>query len=89
MHEYNREKTIKRRGLKHTNMERICKELAGRLGEGNFITTRFPLEMLLTEKLSEHTVNRMLAAYTYIHDLHHLQDDFFFCKYSLMDKIPS
>jgi len=39
MHEYNREKTIKSRGLKRINMERICKELAGRLGEGNFITT--------------------------------------------------
>lgn len=50
---------------------------------------RFPLEMLFSEKLSEHVVNRMLAAYTYTHDLHHLQDDFLFCKHSLMDKIPS
>lgn len=39
MHEYNREKTIKSRELKHINMERICKELADGLGEGNFITT--------------------------------------------------
>lgn len=29
---------MKSRGLKHINMERICKELAGRLVEGNFIT---------------------------------------------------
>lgn len=43
--------------------------------------------MVLLERLSEHIVNRMLAAYTRTHDLHHQQHDF--CKHNPMDKISS
>lgn len=79
----------KEEGLSTPTWKGFVKSWQAGLEKAISLQQRFPLNMLLSEKLSEHIVNRMLAAYTYIHDLHHLQDNIFFCKYSLMDKILS
>lgn len=79
----------KEEGLSTPTWKGFVKSWQAGLEKAISLQQRFPLEMLLSEKLREHIVRRMFAAYTYIHDLHYLQDNFFSCKYSLMDKIPS
>lgn len=80
----------KAEGLSASTWKGFVKSWQAGLEKAISLQQRFPVEMVLSEKPSEHTVNRMLAAYTHTHDLlHHLQDDFFSCKKNPMDKIPS
>lgn len=73
----------KAEGLSASTWKGFVKSWQAGLEKAISLQQRFPLEMVLSEKLSEHTANRMLAAYTHTHDLlHHLQDDFFSCKHN-------
>lgn len=54
----------KAEGLSASTWKGFVKSWQADLEKAISLQQRFPLKMVLSEKLSEHTVNRMFAAYT-------------------------